>query len=241
MGRTPKGQTRERIFVFVRQRLLQGEPPTVRDVQRHFGFSAVQTARQHLEALVAEGRLEVSRGRSRGYRLPAGLGNDVISRDVSSRVSTKSGLRLLNPPLQEELDSPAAALEGMGPTRFVPVLGRIAAGPLTVALEELEGYVPIQWRNSADEFFALRVRGESMINAGILPEDLVVVRRQPTADSGDIVVAMVGEEATVKRLKKLDDRIELRPENPLYEPIVLPSSGATILGKVVEVRRYLAR
>ena len=70
MGRTPPGETREKVFAFVRTRLLAGQPPTVREVQEAFGFRAVQTARQHLEQLVKEGRLQADRGKARGYRLP---------------------------------------------------------------------------------------------------------------------------------------------------------------------------
>jgi repressor LexA len=87
----------------------------------------------------------------------------------------------------------------------------------------------------------LRVRGESMTGAGILPNDIVVVRRQPTARSGEIVVALVGDEATVKRLRIRGKRLELRPENPGFDPIVPGPDGLTLLGKVIEVRRYLGR
>ena len=201
MGRTPAGQTRERIYQFVRDRLLGGFPPTVREVKEAFGFRSVQTAREHLEALVTEGRLAKEAGKARGYR----LGGD-------SR-----------------------------PTRLVPLLGRVPAGPLNIATEDLEGYLPIQGHRSGDDLFGLRVRGESMTGAGILPGDIVVVRRQPAADSGDIVVALIGGEATVKRLRIRRRRVELHPENPAFEPIIPDPSDLTLLGKVIEVRRYLER
>ena len=205
MGRTPPGQTRERIFRFVRDRLLAGQPPTVREVQQAFGFRAVQTAREHLEALVAEGRLAKRPGRrARGYRLPTGPG-----------------------------EAP--------PIVLVPLLGRVPAGSLDLAVEDLEGYVPIQSRHAPEELFGLRVRGESMTGAGILPGDVVVVRKQPTARTGEIVVALVGEEATVKRLRLRGRRVELLPQNPDFETIVPDPRETTLLGKVVEVRRYLDR
>ncbi len=207
MGRTPRGQTRERIYQYMRERLSAGDPPTVREVQRAFGFRSVQTARQHLEALVSEGRLEVARGHARGYRLP------------ESWISNRSeGWRV----------------------RVVPVLGRVSAGPLSTAVEDLEGYVSVEVRGAGGEYFALRVRGDSMVGAAILPGDLVVVKRQPDAENGDIVVALVGEEATVKRLKKVGGRVELHAENPAYDPIVLEGSEVEVLGKVVEVRRRLS-
>ena len=111
MGRTPPGQTRERVFKLVRDRLLAGLPPTVREVQQAFGFRAVQTAREHLEALVEEGRLSKEGGKARGYRLP-----------------------------ESEQAGP--------PTRLVPLLGRVQAGVLNYAVEDLEGYVPVQSRRS---------------------------------------------------------------------------------------------
>ena len=202
MGRTPPGQTRERVFKLVRDRLLAGLPPTVREVQQAFGFRSVQTAREHLEALVTKGRLSKEKGKARGYRLPTDL-------------------------------APHA------PTRLVPLLGRVPAGSLDAAVEDLQGYVPVQSRHSSDELFGLRVHGDSMCDAGILDGDTVLVRRQPKAHSGEIVVALVGDEATVKRLRMRGRRVELHPENPDYEPIVPHPGDLTLLGKVIEVRRNL--
>jgi len=122
---------------------------------------------------------------------------------------------------------------------MVPLLGRVPAGPLDLAVEDLEGHLPVQTRTSPGELFSLRVRGDSMKDAGILDGDLVVVRRQPRADSGEIVVAMVGDEATVKRLRVKRGRIELHPENDAFAPIVPDPSDVKILGRVVEVRRVL--
>ncbi len=204
MGKTPPGETRHSVFNFVRQRLLAGEPPTVREVQKEFGFRSVQTARQHLETLVGEGRLSKTAGHARAYRLPQ--------------------------PVQV---SP----------RWIPLLGRVQAGSLTTAVEDLEGYLPLDNRSMghdvSDELFGLRVQGDSMIGVGILDRDVVVVRRQPTADSGAIVVALVGDEATVKRLHKHGGQLELRAENPRYESIIPDPKELSILGKVIEVRRFL--
>jgi repressor LexA len=122
---------------------------------------------------------------------------------------------------------------------LVPLLGRVQAGALSTAVEDLEGYIPIQSRRSPEELFGLKVCGESMTGVGILPGDVVVVRRQPKATSGEIVVALVGDEATVKRLRVRGRRVELHPENPLFEPIVPAPRDLVVLGKVIEVRRYL--
>jgi repressor LexA len=127
-----------------------------------------------------------------------------------------------------------------GVLRLVPLLGRVPAGPLDLAIEEVEGYLPSRCGDD-DEMFALRVQGDSMRDAGIMDGDLVIVRRQLTASSGSIVVALIGDEATVKTLyiRNRGGRIELRPENPDYHPLVPDPDEVQILGKVVEVRRLL--
>lgn len=116
--------------------------------------------------------------------------------------------------------------------RGIPVLGVVTAGQPILAIENIESYLP--WEGSPD-CFALRVRGDSMIEAGILDDDKVVVRPQQTADNGEIVVALLGDEATVKRLLLRDGKIWLMPENPDYDPI--DGSEAQILGIVKAVIR----
>ena len=213
--RTPPGQTRYKIYQFVRSRLLEGLPPTVREIQQAFGFRAVQTAKAHLDRLVAEGRLDKLKGKARGYSLPGPL-----------------------VPRPE--------------TTLVPLLGRVQAGDLNTAIEDCEGYIPIESRGSQalspqpprlgprdGVLFALRVRGESMTGAGIMPGDIVIVRSQATANPGDIVVALVGDEATVKTLRLKRNKIILQPENPDFDPIIPEPDECTILGKVIESRRYI--
>lgn len=137
-----------------------------------------------------------------------------------------------------ERSGPGASGLSTGPTRLVPLLGRVQAGALTTAVEELEAWVPVQTRHSGDALFALRVRGESMLGAGILPGDIVIVRKDAAAANGDIVVALVDDEATVKRLRRASGgRIELHPENPEFSVIVRSASEVMLLGKVIEVRR----
>ena len=119
----------------------------------------------------------------------------------------------------------------------VPVLGNVAAGSPILAQECIEDYLTFDTGGLSGEHFALRVRGESMLNAGILPGDLVVVHRQSDAHNGEIVVALFEDEATVKTLRRKDGQVWLMPENPDYEPI--DGEGCTILGKVTAVvRRY---
>ena len=127
--------------------------------------------------------------------------------------------------------------EAPRPDNQVPVVGNVAAGSPILAEECIEDYLTFDTQGKAGEFFALKVRGESMLNAGILPGDLVVVHRQPEANSGEIVVALFEDEATVKTLRRRDGKVWLMPANDDYEPI--DGTHAQIVGKVVAVvRRY---
>ena len=119
----------------------------------------------------------------------------------------------------------------------VPVLGSVAAGSPILAEEHIEEYLTFDTGGLTGEHFALKVRGESMLYAGILPDDLVVVHRQESFREGDIVVALFEYEATVKTLHREKGHIWLLPENPEYQPI--DGEGAALLGRVVAViRRY---
>lgn len=120
----------------------------------------------------------------------------------------------------------------------VPLVGTVTAGQPILAVEEVEGYIPYRSRSlHSRDLFALRVRGESMINAGILDGDIVIIRRTPAAENGDIVVALVEDEATVKRFYKEKGHYRLQPENDTMEPIIVES--VAILGRVVSlIREY---
>ncbi|MEE0859583.1 MAG: transcriptional repressor LexA [Acutalibacteraceae bacterium] len=122
-------------------------------------------------------------------------------------------------------------------TAVVPILGKVTAGMPILAVEDIEGYVPVSDRiRRGRELFALRVVGESMVNAGILDNDIVVVHKTPVAENGQIVVAMVDDEATVKRFYKENGHYRLQPENDDYDPIIV--DDCSILGQVVSVVRY---
>ncbi len=123
-----------------------------------------------------------------------------------------------------------------GVTR-VPILGAVAAGNPITAIEEIEGYLPFDGAGfQGGDLFALRIAGDSMIECGIFDSDLVIVKKTPTAVNGEIVVALVEEEATVKRFYKEQGYYRLQPENADYQPIIVPE--VTILGKVVASVRY---
>lgn len=198
--------TREKVYAFIRKKILEGLPPSVREVQAAMGFKSSGTAREHIDSLVEEGRLERVAASSRGLRLP----------------SNEDKFR---------------------PEVMVPVMGRVQAGRPELAVEEPAEFIPYRTRFPEREMFALKVRGESMSGAGILPNDYVIVHRQPSAEPGQIVVAFLGEEeATVKTLRRRHGQLELHPENRDY-PVLVPSPlrPLTIIGLVLEVRRPLVR
>lgn len=119
----------------------------------------------------------------------------------------------------------------------VPLLGTVTAGVPILAIEQIESYLPYNGHVSKDKpLFALRVRGDSMVQAGILSGDIVFVEKTPAAENGEIVVAMIEDEATVKRFYKENGHFRLQPENDAYEPIIVKE--VVILGKVVALMRY---
>lgn len=127
-------------------------------------------------------------------------------------------------------------IEGNTAAVQVPILGRVTAGQPILAVEDIEGYLPFPQKEGR-ELFALHVKGLSMRDAGILDGDYVVAEQVPAAENGDIIVAMIDDEATVKRFFREKDRVRLQPENPDFEPIY--SDHVFVLGKVIAVIRYL--
>ncbi len=127
-------------------------------------------------------------------------------------------------------------------TWSVPLLGHVAAGQPLLAVEHIEDRIPVQNPEQALQCFALRVKGQSMVEGGIFDKDIVIVRKQSGAHDGDIVVALVdGESATVKKFKRFTSQIGLLPMNQHFDPIIVDSDRVSILGKVIEVRRWLER
>ena len=124
-----------------------------------------------------------------------------------------------------------------GSVRAVPLVGQVAAGQPILAAENIEATLPLPAELAGDETFILRVRGDSMIEAGILEGDFLVVRQQPTATDGDIVVAIIEDEATVKRIHFDGGRVRLMPANPAYEPIEVDREDSRVIGKVIGLLR----
>ena len=184
----------------------RGYPPAVREIGEAVGLSSPSTVHSHLSALVRSGYLRRDPSKPRAI--------EVIDHD-----STEAGLR-------------------RAPVRDVPLVGRIAAGSPILAEEDIDEIYPLPTELVGnDPVFMLRVRGDSMVEAGILDDDYVVVRRQPDAPDGRIIAALIeGEEATVKRLQRMDGRVILKSENPNF-PAMVFTEGVEILGVVVAVLR----
>lgn len=186
----------------------QGYPPSVREIGEAVGLKSPSTVHFHIKHLEELGYISKSGRKGRALTL-------------TERAAPAA--------------APAPAQEAEIPSGRVPVLGDVAAGSPILAQECIDDYISFDTQGRDGEFFALRVRGESMLNAGILPGDLVVVHRQPTAQNGEIVVALLEDEATVKRLSRRDGEVWLLPENENYSPI--DGRYASILGKVAAVLR----
>jgi repressor LexA len=124
-----------------------------------------------------------------------------------------------------------------GQVRAIPLVGQVAAGAPILAAENIESTVPLPAELAEEGSFLLRVRGDSMIDAGILDGDFVIVHQQQTATNGDIVVALLGDDATVKRFYKEPDRVRLQPENSTMEPIY--ATDVRILGRVQGLFRHI--
>jgi repressor LexA len=198
----------QEIFEFIRKYSAKyGYPPTVRDIGKAVGLASSSTVHAHLANLEKIGLLRRDPSKPRAIEL--------LDRAVGTAVESVRGI-----------------VRGEG----LPLLGAVAAGQPILAEENIEEYVSVpEMAGGADGAYLLRVRGDSMKDAGILEGDLVVVRPQDTAEDGDIVVALLGEEATVKRFYRESDHVRLQPENDALEPI--RSKEVKVLGRVVGLLR----
>ena len=207
----------QEIFDFIkRYSAKNGYPPTVRDIGKAVGLASSSTVHAHLANLERLGLLRRDPTKPRAIELL-----DRVRGDVEGAVGTMAeNVRSLVRP-------------------GLPLVGQVAAGQPILAEENIEDYVQVPPIAGGEEGeYVLRVRGESMKDVGILEGDYVVVRPQDTAVDGEIVVALVGEEATVKRFFREADHVRLQPENTTMEPI--RSKDVRVLGRVVGLFRNVA-
>ena len=202
------------ILHFIEKQIMtQGYPPSVREIGKAVGLNSTATVHSYLAKLEEKGYVKKKDKKGRTLRLLKGL---------SGEEKTTSSKDFYT---QKELVD-------------VPVIGKITAGAPILAVENVTDTfpIPIDFVGNS-ECFMLTVRGESMIEAGILDGDYILVKRQNTANNGEIVVALIEDEATVKTFYKEKDHIRLQPENSTMDPIIVPN--CEILGKVAGVFRKM--
>jgi repressor LexA len=206
----------QEIFEFIKKySASHGYPPTVRDIGKAVGLASSSTVHAHLANLEKAGLLRRDPSKPRAIEL--------LDRALEG---VRDGVR-------DTVETVGRTITGGG---GLPVVGSVAAGAPVLAEENIEEYVQVPPEAGGDEGrFILRVKGDSMIDAGILEGDFVVVREQDTAVDGEIVVALVGEEATVKRFYRESDHIRLQPENERLDAI--RTRDVQLLGKVVGLFR----
>ena len=213
--------TQEKVFNFLNDYLREkGFPPTLREIASHFGLRGPKAPQKTLNILERKKYIRKVPGGSRAIEI------------IGSMVGRRGGL-----PYKVGFVESAT-----GPTFPIPIVGRVRAGEPILAIENIEGYIHLD-RNlvSSEDVFLLRVQGDSMIEAHIQDGDFALVKPQPNAENGEIVVALIEDEATIKRIFKKRDLIRLEPANPTMEPIVVKKGEkkVTIVGKVVGIFRKL--
>lgn len=205
------------ILEFIQEYLDDnGYPPTVRDIGAAVGLTSSSTVHAHLANLEKAGAIRRDPTKPRALEILSDTGRSVA--DATRRAARR---------VSDAVDNATSGL---------PLIGAVAAGGPIVAEQNIEEYIDVPRIAGGDAAdFVLSVRGDSMEKAGILDGDFVVVKSQQTARDGEIVVALIENEATVKRFFKESDHIRLEPENDAYEPIRSPD--AAVIGSVVGVFR----
>jgi repressor LexA len=219
-----------RVLAVIRDSVdARGYPPSLREIGEAVGLTSPSSVAHQLKMLERKGYLRRDPNRPRAIEvvLPGAADGQGYRRSAASAPDAGTPSEIYDE-------------TGIGDARpeasYVPVVGRIAAGGPILAEEAVEDVFPLPRQLVGDgELFLLKVVGDSMVDAAICDGDWVVVRRQPTAVNGDIVAAMLDNEATVKTYKKRDDKVWLMPHNPAYEPI--DGDHAVVLGKVTAVLR----
>jgi repressor LexA len=216
----------EQTLDFIRSSIKdRGYPPTLREIGEHMGIRSTNGVNDHLRALERKGYLRREDMKSRALRVVGGQDMEAAASDGMSGFGSRSS--------SAEDD-----------TIEVPVLGRVAAGLPILAEENLVDSVRVDRMlvKGSQDVFGLRVQGDSMIEAGILSGDYIFVKKQSTADRGDIVVALIGDDATVKYYFPERDYVRFQPANAQMAPILVRATdfkSTMLLGKVVGVYRRL--
>ena len=222
MGKTREpGKKQKEILDYIKKEILtRGYPPTVREICTAVGLKSTASVYFHLNALEEKGLIARDPDKPRAIEI---LDDDFQDLRVGTLSADRGGV-IPAPPDESVVQ--------------VPVIGRVAAGIPLLAVEQIETYLPMPVdRLPNNPCFILKVRGDSMINAGIFSGDYVVVEKTPTAENGDIVVALLDDSATVKTFYRENDCIRLQPENDSMKPIIVRDQ-LEILGKVFGLLRF---
>ena len=215
MGNRAETTRKERaILKFIEEQVIdKGYPPSVREIGKAIGLSSTATVHAYLAKLEKQGFIKKEDKKGRTLKVIKGSDGNPIKKSNKNFYTQK-----------ELVD--------------VPIIGKITAGQPILAVENVTDTfpIPIDFVGNSESFM-LTVRGESMIEAGILDGDYILVKKQNDARNGEIVVALIGEEATVKTFYKEKDHIRLQPENSTMDPIIVPD--CQILGKVAGVFRKM--
>ncbi len=202
------------ILTFIKDFLREnGYPPTLREIGKKFQISSTFGVKRHLDALVKKGYLNIESNASRGLCIIDNEETQPLAESVRNEFFNK-----------------------------IPIVGRVAAGSPILAEQNIEGTVIIDpaFIKKSEDAFALKVRGDSMINAGIFEGDLVIVSPDNKGKNGDIIVAMLDDEVTVKSYKIENNSITLIPENDNYRPMpVKDKNSFSVIGKVKGVIRWI--
>ncbi|HOQ01201.1 MAG TPA: transcriptional repressor LexA [Acetivibrio clariflavus] len=205
-------EMQQKILDFLNEQIqLKGYPPSVREICAAVGLKSTSTVHSYLEKLKKEGLIQKDATKPRALKV---VKNNKVEEESKSVYSRREMVE-------------------------VPIIGKVTAGQPILAVENIEDTFPlpldfVQGSNA----FMLRIEGDSMIEAGIFDKDYILVKQQSTASNGDIVVALIGDEATVKTFYKENGYVRLQPENKYFEPIIV-RDNLSILGKVIGVFRKL--
>ena len=209
-------ERQQEILAFIEQfREASGYPPTLREIGKKFGISSTFGVKRHLDALVKKGYLNIESNASRGISL---LRNDEAEAGYNNTAERNDDFSR------------------------IPIVGRVAAGSPILAIQNIEGSVVVDtaFMKKSENSFALRVKGDSMINKGIFENDLVIVVPKKEAMHGEMIVAMLDDEVTVKTFELKNNKVRLIPANEKYQPIEVSGDREfAVGGKVVGVVRWL--
>ena len=216
-GKISKKQ--KEILEYLKSEILnRGFPPSVREICEAVNLKSTSSVHAHLESLEKNGYIRKDATKPRAI--------EIIDEEFREKR------------LQQYMPSPDVSMAEEYVN--VPVIGRVSAGVPLLAVENITDYIPVPMSRLPNvQTFLLRVRGESMVNAGILDGDYVLVRQKASASDGDMIVALVDDSATVKTFYHEDGYIRLQPENDYMDPIIVsPDQHFQILGDVIGVMRF---